>query len=160
MRKISIAFSLFFAITALQCHNDLGNNVTNVKILGNWKLVRATCTSEENDTCWVGLQLCPSFYSFQTNQIKIYESSYGVLNTSQGSDTTIYCYDSLRYSFYQINDTLYRDGGDDIIITFKNDTLVFKRIMKNVEPKGSTTYYFTRELQAIPYCDKGCTKRS
>jgi hypothetical protein len=132
---------------------------TNSKIMGNWRLERATCTIEGRDSCRVGLQICPSFYCFSDNRLTKYESSYEVRCTAAGGcDTTIKCYDTLHYEFQTVNDTTYQCWGDSINITFKSDTLVFKRLSRDLSPGGTNTYYFVKETQPVPYCSRGCTK--
>lgn len=76
--------------------------------------------------------------------------------TRTSCDTTVHCYDTLKKDFPKVNDTTYQCWGDDIIIGFKNDTLVFKRIMMNMDPAGTKTYYFVREVQPVPYCSREC----
>jgi hypothetical protein len=91
-----------------------------------------------------------------------YESSYSVTVTidDPSGDTTVYCYDSLRYDFSPINDTTYLWGADNIIITFTLDTLVFKRVVTGGGHPGTTTYYFAKESRPVPYCSRGCVPRN
>jgi hypothetical protein len=151
-----LALMIFFLF--VNCNDNGPTNPSGNSYLGNWKLVKATCTLEGQDSCHVGLQLCPSFYSFSTNAIKKYETSYGVTCTQTGCDTTIYCYDSLFYNYSKINDTIIKAWGDSIILKVINDTLSFKRIMTNSYPKGTITFYFIKENQPIPYCSNQCSK--
>jgi hypothetical protein len=130
------------------------------KIQGNWRLERAICASQYRDSCSVGLQPCPSFYCFSGNRLTIYETSYSVTVTidNPNCDTTIYCYDTLKYDFFSLDDTTYRCWGDTIKIGLKNDTLAFKRETTQWKPGSSTTYFFVKETQPVPYCSRGCIK--
>ena len=145
------------ALTSYDTTIDVTLNA-NSCILGNWRLERATCTTEGKDSCRVELQSCPSFYSFSDTHLTKYGSSMEVMCTIDGCDTTIYCYDTLTYEFHKVNESIYECWGDTIRISFKNDTLVFIREMLNGSPQGTKTYFFVRESQPVPYCSRECVE--
>ena len=153
----------FMSLCMLVCENPFSTGAPSA-IRGTWKLVRNDAVNKngsyDHDSP-VG-QKCPTYWTIDKDQVIVTTTEMGVLCTSDGCDTTKYCYmePNTRDLFLVNNDDLVI-SGTTYSYEFKGDTLVMVDDPdKNPQiccPEYIYNRHFVRYNGSIPPDDSPCT---